>query len=238
MHSPVLESLFIAALFVGCGPSAQSGPGSSSSTPASAPQAPAAPPAAAPPAVEPAVTPAPMASDQVPARDHLVTEPDGDQYWVIYRRDDAECDFVRLASGATEPTVLFTDGLGDFAETECETSIALGPEGATLYYLHADEVRGVSIAQPTEVVVLARRERFPRQLLVHQGQLVWLTLGADPYEDDLTGAGAVRAVALPRGRPRDLARGLTEPTNLRVEGDEIVIEEGGETTRERRMPVR
>ncbi len=166
---------------------------------------------------------------------HLVIEPDGDRYWVVYRRDDAACDFVRLAAGRTEPVTLFTDGLGDFAETECETSIAVSADGATLFYLHGDEVRSVSIERPTEREVLARGERFPRELVVLQGQLVWLTVGGDLYEDDVTGLGAVRALELPHGAPRDLARGLTEPMHLRWSQDALVVDEGGEQAHERRV---
>lgn len=164
-----------------------------------------------------------------------MNEADGDRYWVVYRRADAECDFVRLAAGSSTPSVLFTDGLGDFAETACETSIAVSDDGATLYYLHGDEIRGVSVARPSEVEVLARGERFPRELRVHRGRLVWLTLGGDPYEDDLTGLGAVRAMALPHGAPRDLAGGLTEPLQLRSDGEELVVAEGGEEPREQRV---
>lgn len=224
-----MRRLVFVSLLVACG-HAEDAPPASPAAPATE-----SPAAESPVTESPAPTPVAETATDAEHRGHLVTEPDGDRYWVVYRRGDAECDFMRLPAGATEPVRLFTDALGDFAEAECETAIAVSADGETLYYLHADEIRGVSIARPTEREVLARGERFPRELSVVCGQLVWLTVGGDLYEDDVTGLGAVRALELPHGTPRDLASGLTEPMHLRWDEDALALEEGGEEAHERRV---
>ncbi|MDQ3032925.1 MAG: hypothetical protein M3Y87_10945, partial [Myxococcota bacterium] len=169
---------------------------------------------------------------------HLARETDGDLYWVDYRREDARCDFVRLAAApGAAPEVLFSDALGDFSEMGCATDLAV--DDARLYWLHGDEIRAAShaSAQPT-IEILARGERYPRELAVGATHVYWTTLGADPYEDDLTRRGALRALPLAGGRARTVAARLTEPNELTLDGSEItLIEQSADGEQLRRYPI-
>lgn len=160
---------------------------------------------------------------------HLAREADGDLYWTEYRREDARCDFVRLpVDGA--PLVLFEDALGDFAEEICETDVAV--DDARIYWLHGSEIRAARhdvTGAASETLVTG--EAFPRALLVADGRVYWTTLGGDPYEDDLTGRGALRAMPTTGGEVLTIASDLTEPSAPAIADREIVVTEGEGTTR-------
>lgn len=159
---------------------------------------------------------------------HLVREWDGDLYWVEHRRADARCDFVRLASGASAPEILWEDDLGDFAETVCDTAIAVDPGARHLIWIHGSEIRAAPPVRGARAVVLARGQPFAREIATDETHVYWLALGADPYADDLTGRGSLRAVPIAGGRVQVIADGLTEPRALVVTPVSVELREQSE----------
>jgi hypothetical protein len=168
---------------------------------------------------------------------HLTVAQGGALYWIDYRRGDARCDFVRAAADGSAVEVLFEDALGDFSETVCETEIAV--DDAHLYWLHGGEIRVADVNAPAPARTLAQGERFPNALVVDATHLYWTTLGADPYEDVLTGRGALRAMPVAGGPIVTLADALTEPSALAVDATGVTLTEqteAGEVTRTYPLP--
>jgi hypothetical protein len=152
---------------------------------------------------------------------HLVREWDGDLYWVEYRRDAARCDFVRLANGTTTPEILFEDALGDFSESVCETALAVEAGARHIFWVHGSEIRSAVPTLGATPTILARGQPYPRELDSDDEYVYWLALGADPYEDDMTGRGSLRAVLIAGGPTLTLAEGITEPHGLVITGTHI-----------------
>lgn len=161
-----------------------------------------------------------LASRSAPG--HLAASPSGTVYWVEYRREDARCDFIRLEPDDSA-RVLFEDALGDYSEQACDTDLAV--DDGHLYWLHFGEVRAADASPGAPARTLVRGEAYPWQLVLHGAHLYWVTFGADPYEEDTTGTGALRAMPRTGGAVIEITGHLTEANHLSASSGAITFEE-------------